>query len=362
MAASAGQAQASLRLTPPLPGVQVTAEPSAAEGGRGACLLAVRAPDGARAGRYVGQIVLSRAAAVVRRPVRIEVLPFELMRPSKQYAVSRVPTTARDCCAPEAADLPALRRLRALGIGSLCLAAAPSDRAAVETKIAAAGLRGPVLAPVESWPAGTPGANGAAPLPSSAPAHLHWYALCVAAPSPEAAAAIRAGGGLIACRVSGPEAAAGIDLPILDAAEAIHAHPASAGPPAGAHFLGWWRWDAGAATALDNRLRCGALLWKSGLSGALIDISPDAATQADWPVGWDGICQGVQDSRYLTTLFSLIRQVKDKDRSSPLPGQAEVAITTALNEVVERPSAAAADRVRETAIAWILRLGRLVWS
>jgi hypothetical protein len=162
--------------------------------------------------------------------------------------------------------------------------------------------------------------------------------------------------------VSGPEAAAGIDLPILDAAEAIHAHAPTPGPAAGASFLGWWRWDAGAASALDNRLRCGALLWKSGLSGALIEIAPNAAADPGWPARWDGICQGVQDSRYLTTLYSLIRQVKDKDRSSPLPGRAEVAMAAALNGVAGRPSPAAANQVRETAIAWILRLGRLVWS
>ena len=91
-------------------------------------------------------------------------------------------------------------------------------------------------------------------------------------------------------------------------------------------------------------------------------MSPAASADPAWPLRWAGVCDGIQDSRYLTTLYSLIRQVKDKDRSSPLPGKAEVSIAAALNGVSERPSAEAAGRVRETAITWILRLGRLVWS
>jgi hypothetical protein len=162
--------------------------------------------------------------------------------------------------------------------------------------------------------------------------------------------------------VAGSEATAGIDLPIFNASGTdgvgLIAHDGA--PTAGTS--GWWQWDAGAATALENRLRCGALLWKTGLSGALVEINPAAAAEPDWAQRWEGVCQGVQDSRYLTTLFSLIRQVKDKDRSSPLPGKAEVAIAAALNSVAERPSPTAAVRVRETAIAWIVRLGRLVWS
>ena len=339
-------------------------EEVAARAGRNSWLVHVRVPAGARPGRHSGQLEISSAATVTRRPVVIEVLPFELMRPSKQYAVSAVPILARHCCAPEDADISALRRLREIGIGSLCLAAAPADRAALESKIAAAGLRGPVLAPAESWPGGltTPGgaSSTSPPMPTAVVSHLRWYALCGNVPSPEVAAAIRAGGALIACPVGGPTVAAGIDLPIFDAAEQIGGRAATPGQAIVPGILGWWRWDAGSATALDNRLRCGALLWKSGLSGALIEISPGAAADADWPTRWDGICQGIQDSRYLTTLFSLIRQVKDKDRSSPLPGRAQVAIAVALNGVAGHP--AAAGRVRETAIAWILQLGRLVWS
>jgi hypothetical protein len=136
---------------------------------------------------------------------------------------------------------------------------------------------------------------------------------------------------------------------------------ARSGSPAAA-TSGWWWWNAGAATALEDRLRCGVLLWKSGLSGVVLDIDPAAPPDPAWQDRWENVCQGVQDSRYLTTLFSLIRQVKDKDRSSPLPGRAEVAIAAALNSAAERPTPEAADRVRETAIDWILRLGRLVWS
>jgi len=113
---------------------------------------------------------------------------------------------------------------------------------------------------------------------------------------------------------------------------------------------------------LENRLRCGALLWKSSLSGALLEIGPDAPARPDWPLRWEGVREGVLDSRCLTTLFALIRQVKDKDRSSLLPGKAEVAAAAALNRIVEHPSLEAADRLQALVITWILRLGRMVWS
>ena len=51
-----------------------------------------------------------------------------LMRPSKQYCVSRVPTSSSECCAPQDAEVAPLRTLREIGIGSLCLDVAPADR------------------------------------------------------------------------------------------------------------------------------------------------------------------------------------------------------------------------------------------
>lgn len=173
---------------------------------------------------------------------------------------------------------------------------------------------------------------------------------------------MRAGGERVACRVEDPAGAGAVDLPIFDAAGAAgeRLRRGESAPPAGG--AGWWQWDTGAATPLENRLRGGAWLWKSGLSGALLEIEPQAPADSGWPLRWEGVRQGIEDSRYLTTLFSLIRQVKDKDRHSPLPGQAEAAVAGALNGLAEHPSAAGADQMRSLAITWILRLGRQVWS
>lgn len=375
--AAAGTPAAILRLSRPLSGFRLTAGLVHGSKDGDLVLVGLTASSGARPGRYDGVLTVRRGQTVSRRRAAIEVLPFALLRPSKQYAVSRVPVRAGECCAPEAADVAGLRRLRAIGIGALCLNAAPADRSALESVMQAAGLHGPVLAPAASS-AGLPGAGGPAPqvaastpalppvlTPPSHPARsgppIRWYAWFAGGlPAPETMAALKASGARVACRLDEPAAANGVDLPVFDASGASSARLLHSDRPPGARAAGWWRWEAGTAAALENRLRCGALLWKSGLSGALVEISPDAPASPDWPRRWEGIRQGVLDSRYLTTLFALIRQVKDKDRANPAPGKAEVAIAAALNGVVEHPSPEAADRLRSLVIAWILKLGRMV--
>lgn len=370
---AAEQLGVALRLSRPLPRGAVRVERLKQPDGREAWLVHLQAPAGARPARYTGQLVILSGKSATRRPAVVEVLPFDLMRPSKQYAVTGVPITATECCLPEAAEVAALRRLHELGVGALCLAGTPADRSALEGKMHAAGLHGPVLAPAEllfgsesvaGHTAGETlrGFSAASPAARIGEAHARWYALCKTPPTSEMTARLRAAGALIACQADTTESSSAVDLPIFDAEGENGTRLARQSGASASGSPGWWRWDAGAATALENRLRCGALLWKSGLSGALVQIAPAAAADPAWPLRWAGVCDGIQDSRYLTTLYSLIRQVKDKDRSSPLPGQAEVAIAAALNGVAERSSPAAADRVREVAITWILRLGRLVWS
>jgi hypothetical protein len=341
-----------------------------AHGSKGGDLLLVRvkAPSGARTGHYEGVLTVRRGQAVSQRPADVEVLPFELMRPSKQYAVSRVPVSVSNWRAPEAVGAAPLHELRALGIGALCLSAPPADRAAIESAMRAAGLHGPVLAPV--GPSGAPSQDhppaseapftASSPPPSPVPS-IRWYALWTGGPPPAAAmAAFKSSGMLLASPREEGQTTGGVDLPLFDADGAAGKRLVHREGTVGDRAAGWWRWDAGAATALENRLRCGALLWKSGLSGALVEISAEEPVSPGWALQWEGIRQGVLDSRYLTTLFSLIRQVKDKDRSNPAPGKAEVAVAAALNGVVEHPSPEAADRFRSLVITWILRLGRMV--
>ena len=353
---AAGRPAVTLRFSRPMAGCQVTSEVMPGPNGRHLLLVRLKVPSGARPGRYEGLLVVRCGPSASRLRLAAEVQPFELMRPSKQYAVSRVPVTAADWRVPERADAGALRRLREIGIGALCLDAAPADRSALESMMQTAGLRGPVLTPVEPSPTRRPS-------PVSAAAPIRWYAWCAAGPpAPAALAALQAGGVRVACPLDDPEAVSGVDLPVFAAGGACGARLLRRDHPPGPGTAGWWRWDAGAATALENRLRCGALLWKSSLSGALVEISPDAPARPDWPLRWEGVREGVLDSRCLTTLFALIRQVKDKDRSSLLPGKAEVAAAAALNRIVEHPSLEAADRLRALVITWILRLGRMVWS
>ncbi len=370
---SSGSATAAVELTPPSAGWRATATPLRQPDGRNRWLVRLRPPPGARAGRYPVLLMLRSAGKSARLPLIVEVLPFALMRPSKQYSVTRVPLSDGQCCVPTTAAVAELRVLREIGIGSLCLDTIPDDPSTLEETMRAAGLRGPVLVPYDQTgavtttaPSGEPAPARIAPPgrgfnPGNLAPSIRWYGLWTTAPpSLETMAAWRAGGGRVACRLDDPGATAGVDLPIFTAASATCARLMERAGPVGASTTGWWEWDAGAATRLENRLRCGALLWKSGLSGALIEIAPDAPGKPDWPLRWEGVRQGVLDSRYLTTLFAFMRQVKDMDRQNRLPGEAEEAVVATLNELAKQPSEAAVERFRAIVVTWINRLSQVV--
>ena len=88
----------------------------------------------------------------------------------------------------------------------------------------------------------------------------------------------------------------------------------------------WWYWDI-TADAKANRLYGGLLLWKSGLDGAFPPIcSPEQAAEVsrlhggppgpgtDSVVGtvrWEALREGIDDTRYITTMMSALREVKD---------------------------------------------------
>ena len=295
---------ASLTLKPAATGWIVSAQPVKAADGRDLLLVRLKPAAGARPGQYRGSLVLRRSSQAAKVPLTVDVLPFALMRPSKQYSLTRVPVGLLTC-APEEADAARLRPLRDLGIGSLCLTAPPTDRAAVETAMRGAGLRGPVLAPTEAASESIGDTAPAAPTPDAprtvAAPVIRWYALLSAPPSAaDAVAALRAGGMMVACRMEGEGATTapgGVDLPIFEADSPNNSRFYARTGPLSASTVGWWRWDATTAAAHDNRLRCGALLWKSGLSGALIEIDPDRSAASDWLLKWEGIRQGVLDSR-----------------------------------------------------------------
>jgi hypothetical protein len=339
------------------------------EQGKPALLVRVKPPAAAKAGRYKGTLTVRRGTAGAKVPLAVEVLPFALMRPSKQYCLNHVPVGHAGGRVPEEADAAQLRPLRDLGIGSLCLAGPPADRGSLETAMRGAQMRGPVLAPApadggEAAPSSPLSGANAAGAPAAGPV-IRWYALLPESPSaPGALAALKSGGLMVACRMEGDPAAgsSGVDLPIYAAASPECTRlVARKGAPTSTS-LGWWSWDASAQSPLSNRVSCGAGLWKSGLSGALVEIDPERAEQPEWALRWEGVRQGILDSRYLTTFYALVRQVKDKDRANRLPAQAEEAVTAALNGVTQAPSTAAAQRFRDTVIHWTIRLQRVVGS
>jgi hypothetical protein len=139
--------------------------------------------------------------------------------------------------------------------------------------------------------------------------------------------------------------------------------PATA-PASGASglVLRWWTWDPEQASEAKNRLLAGFLLWRAGLAGAYLE-EPEAETSSD-PIASakrrEALRAGIIDSRYVTTLYSLTRQVKDKDRRNPLPGQAEAALAQALGRLKPDSPMSAVDATRRLIRDWILKLRAVV--
>jgi hypothetical protein len=124
----------------------------------------------------------------------------------------------------------------------------------------------------------------------------------------------------------------------------------------------WWTWDAARSSEARNRLLAGFLLWRAEMAGAYLE-EPEESPAAD-PAAtrrrWEALRAGITDTRYLTTLYSLIRQCKDKDRRHPLPGQAEAALAQALARLTPDSPMSAADATRRLARDWIVRLRAVV--
>jgi len=92
----------------------------------------------------------------------------------------------------------------------------------------------------------------------------------------------------------------------------------------------WWYWDIAAASAKENRLNAGLMLWKSGLDGVFIPHLPtDSTDEVGEPI-FDSVLgeafrEGTDDVRYLTTMMNALREVKDGIKAgkfkNPVPAQ-----------------------------------------
>ncbi|MEN6521503.1 MAG: hypothetical protein ABFD46_10200 [Armatimonadota bacterium] len=89
----------------------------------------------------------------------------------------------------------------------------------------------------------------------------------------------------------------------------------------------WVYWDA-TASPRDNRIYSGFLLWKSGLDGMYLPMpSLDSLTGT---VHWEALREGIDDTRYLTTLMDLVRQAKDLKKAGDVTDAAEAYVNAVL--------------------------------
>ena len=147
----------------------------------------------------------------------------------------------------------------------------------------------------------------------------------------------------------------------------------------------WWYWPASDENALQNRLDAGFLLWRANLYGAFLpayqapfgtdpydDTSQGAPTflaayrpamltypAADGVIDtlqWEAVREGVTDVRYLTTLYTALRECKDAHIQKPLVAEAEAYAKTFLgNPLVGLPEGVL-DTARTRIAAYALQL------
>jgi hypothetical protein len=133
------------------------------------------------------------------------------------------------------------------------------------------------------------------------------------------------------------------------------------GEPPARRLVQWWSWDTGAATPAQNRLYAGFLLWRSGFTGACIEERTTSGVQGEALARcWEAVRAGVDDVRTMTTYYSFLRQVRDKDRTNPIPALADVAVATALARLTPDSPWSTADAARRELVRWIVKLRAVV--
>ena len=147
----------------------------------------------------------------------------------------------------------------------------------------------------------------------------------------------------------------------------------------------WWYWPASEENPLQNRLDSGFLLWRANLYGAFLpayqssfgadpyDDSSQGAPPAlaafrpqmlTYPAAngvvdtlqWEAVREGITDVRYLTTLYTALRECKDAHIQKPLVAEAESYAKTFLgNPLVGQPESAL-DTARTRIATYALQL------
>jgi hypothetical protein len=72
--------------------------------------------------------------------------------------------------------------------------------------------------------------------------------------------------------------------------------------------------------------------------------------------------RGIDDVRLLTELYSVIRQLKDRDATDRRPGQVDAAIRAAVLSLTERAPAPEVEAIRQRVLDSLVRLRSILDS
>ena len=151
----------------------------------------------------------------------------------------------------------------------------------------------------------------------------------------------------------------------------------------------WWYWPAAAEDPETNRVDTGLLLWRSNLYGAFLPdyqtafgadpYDEDSAGAAPakaafrplmltYPVKdgvldtlqWEACREGVNDVRYLTTMYAALRECKDAHIAKPLVGEAEGYVKTFLDKPLANLPEPQLDGFRTQVANYAIELRRAI--
>jgi len=147
----------------------------------------------------------------------------------------------------------------------------------------------------------------------------------------------------------------------------------------------WWYWPASEENPVQNRLDSGFLLWRANLYGAFLPAyqAPFGADPYDetsqgapaflaayrpqmltYPAAdgvidtlqWEAVREGITDVRYLTTLYTALRECKDAHIQKPLVAEAEGYAKTFLSNPLVGLPESGLDKARTRIATYALQL------
>lgn len=299
-------------------------------------------------GTYKGEVVaVAGSKPVAKLPVELTVLPMRLLKSSKQYGYTPQASSYGDATYDET-----LKKLSNYGFGLTSASVSTSDLQSAIKEIRDAGLG----SAVPYFRPGIPMEDIAAANDIARAAGINrvYYAVDCASTDPaiiESALALAKDMqarrlktfAVVADSAAYDALAANLDYTDLNMdLPYVQGLLSDAKRVGGRHDWVYWNITGDSKT---NRLNGGFLLWKSGLDGAFIPClttEPASAEPLFTTIQGEALREGVDDTRYLTTLMSVLREVKDgikagEVKNSGVANQAVADTETYLAAVLAKP-------------------------